>query len=204
MSQVHVIGAGLAGLAAALSLTAPGMPVVVHEAGPAAGGRCRSYFDKELGLRIDNGNHLLLSGNTAARAYIAETGAADDLSSPERSSFPFHGRPDRRALDMRPNRGPHPVVDLRAGRRVPQTRLSDYLRWRGSCVSATTRAVSDSMRRRPPLRATAGAPGGRRAEHPARRRSRPSAWRRHARDPDARRSRLHPDAAEAGPFGGTD
>ena len=68
MTHVHVIGAGLSGLSAALSLTAAGRPVTVHEAGSAAGGRCRSYFDKELGLRIDNGNHLLLSGNRAEQS----------------------------------------------------------------------------------------------------------------------------------------
>ena len=48
---VHIIGAGLAGLAAALEL----QDVVIYEAGPACGGRCRSYFDRELGCRIDNG-----------------------------------------------------------------------------------------------------------------------------------------------------
>jgi phytoene dehydrogenase-like protein len=77
MSHVHVIGAGLAGLAAALSLTAAGWAVTVHEAGPAAGGRCRSYHDRELGLLIDNGNHLLLSGNRAAFAFVEEIGAQE-------------------------------------------------------------------------------------------------------------------------------
>jgi len=41
----HIIGAGLAGLSAAVSLTAQGRPVVVHEATAFAGGRCRSYHD---------------------------------------------------------------------------------------------------------------------------------------------------------------
>jgi hydroxysqualene dehydroxylase len=39
---VHVIGAGLAGLAAAVRLAARGTSVVVHEAAGQAGGRCRS------------------------------------------------------------------------------------------------------------------------------------------------------------------
>ena len=38
--QLHIIGAGLAGLSAALTATA--RAVTVYEAGPAAGGRCRS------------------------------------------------------------------------------------------------------------------------------------------------------------------
>ena len=73
--RVHVIGAGLAGLSAALALTAAGRAVTVWEAGPAAGGRCRSYLDRELGIRVDNGNHLLLSGNTDAIFAKSDAGS---------------------------------------------------------------------------------------------------------------------------------
>jgi phytoene dehydrogenase-like protein len=58
---VHVIGAGLAGLSAAVKLAGQGDRVVVHEATAFAGGRCRSYHDASVGMTIDNGNHLLLS-----------------------------------------------------------------------------------------------------------------------------------------------
>ena len=68
---VHVIGAGLAGLSAAVRLAAAGTSVAVHEAAPHAGGRCRSYFDQTLGMVIDNGNHLVLSGNHATLDYLA-------------------------------------------------------------------------------------------------------------------------------------
>ena len=64
----HVIGAGLAGLAAAVVLAGAGRQVRLYEAAGHAGGRCRSYFDAELGCRLDNGNHLLLSGNHQAVA----------------------------------------------------------------------------------------------------------------------------------------
>ena len=43
--SVHVVGAGLAGLAAAVALAEDGYSVLLHEASPHAGGRCRSYFD---------------------------------------------------------------------------------------------------------------------------------------------------------------
>ena len=69
---VHVIGAGLAGLAAAVRLATHGTSVVVHEAAGQAGGRCRSYHDPALDMAIDNGNHLLLSGNHAALSYLAD------------------------------------------------------------------------------------------------------------------------------------
>ena len=71
--HVHVVGAGLAGLAAALALSRAGRAVTVHEAAGQAGGRCRSYYDKTLECRIDNGNHLLLTANRAAMGYLEET-----------------------------------------------------------------------------------------------------------------------------------
>ena len=75
LSRVHVIGAGLSGLSAAVELASAGAPVAVHEASPQAGGRCRSYFDVALDMEIDNGNHLVLSGNRATLAYAEKIGA---------------------------------------------------------------------------------------------------------------------------------
>ncbi len=75
MAKVHIVGAGLAGLSAAVSLSGSGRKVVLHEAAKQAGGRCRSYFDPSLGLTIDNGNHLLLSGNADALGFLREVNA---------------------------------------------------------------------------------------------------------------------------------
>ncbi|MEM1409929.1 MAG: FAD-dependent oxidoreductase, partial [Pseudomonadota bacterium] len=58
---VHIIGAGLAGLSAALHALDRGASVAVYEASGQAGGRCRSYHDSRLDRMIDNGNHLVLS-----------------------------------------------------------------------------------------------------------------------------------------------
>jgi hydroxysqualene dehydroxylase len=146
MSHVHVIGAGLAGLAAALTLTRAGRSVTVHEAGPAAGGRCRSYFDKELDLRIDNGNHLLLSGNSAARAYIAEIGATDRFHSPGEAVFPFFDIKTGKRWRVRPNGGRIPWWVLVDSRRVPDTRLLDYLRMARIVLIDDDRTVAEAMR----------------------------------------------------------
>ena len=89
MSRIHVVGAGLAGLAAATRLAAGGHAIVLHEASPQAGGRCRSYFDSELGCRIDNGNHLLLSGNKAALFYIERIAALDTFERVAEAAIPF-------------------------------------------------------------------------------------------------------------------
>src|SRR5262249_11316141 len=68
--QIHVVGAGLAGLSAAVRLAAAGHRVIIHEASNQAGGRCRSYHDAALGMTIDNGNHLVLSGHRATLDYL--------------------------------------------------------------------------------------------------------------------------------------
>lgn len=127
MPTIHVIGAGLAGLAAALSCAKAGRRVAVYEQGPAAGGRCRSYFDRGLGVRIDNGNHLLLSGNTATMAYLEQIGARDTLIGPGRASFAFMDLANGERWRLEPGMGRLPWWVLRAARRVPGTRLRDYL-----------------------------------------------------------------------------
>jgi squalene-associated FAD-dependent desaturase len=125
--HVHVIGAGLAGLSAAVALCEAGHRVAVIEAGPAAGGRCRSYFDRELGLRIDNGNHLLLSGNRSAFAYLDTIGARSTLVMPREPLFPFIDLSNGLRWVLRPNLGRIPWWVLSHKRRVPGTYASDYL-----------------------------------------------------------------------------
>ncbi len=125
--HVHVIGAGLAGLSATLALTARGRTVTVYEAGPVAGGRCRSYFDRELGLTIDNGNHLLLSGNRAAMRYLSAFGGRSAMARPDEPMFPFIDLTNGQRWAVRPNRGLLPWWVLSRARRVPDTTLMDYL-----------------------------------------------------------------------------
>lgn len=52
---VHVIGAGLAGLSAAVELQRRGRRIVLHDAHAHAGGRCRSWFDGTLNTTLDSG-----------------------------------------------------------------------------------------------------------------------------------------------------
>ncbi len=125
--KVHVIGAGLAGLAAATDLAARGIPVVLSEAAPQAGGRCRSYWDAMLGLDIDNGNHLILSGNHATLAYLDRLGARDGLEAAPSASFPFMDLATNERWTVGANDGPIPWWLFVAGRRVPGVKIRDYV-----------------------------------------------------------------------------
>ncbi|MGH6988836.1 MAG: hydroxysqualene dehydroxylase HpnE [Stellaceae bacterium] len=125
-SEIHVVGAGLAGLAASLRLAEAGLTVALHEAAPQAGGRCRSYFDAGLGCRIDNGNHLLVAGNRAAMDYLAMIGAADSLVGPSEPRYDFLDLATGERWQFRPNRGRVPWWLLRRDRRISGTRLTDY------------------------------------------------------------------------------
>jgi hydroxysqualene dehydroxylase len=147
MQRVHIIGAGLAGLSAAVALAGKGRSVAVYESASVAGGRARSYFDKELGLRIDNGNHLLLSGNAAAFRYIDTIGSRDQFDGPGRPFFPFVDLKRLERWTLRPNKGRIPWWILSAGRRVPGTWWRDYLELRSFTRIKDDRPVADVMRR---------------------------------------------------------
>jgi hydroxysqualene dehydroxylase len=124
---VHIIGAGISGLAAAVRLTNAGRKVHVHEATQQAGGRCRSYFDAATNLTIDNGNHLLLSGNRHALAYAKSIGTEAGLIGPDSAQFPFVDirSGQRWLLDLGDGRLPLWLFD--ESRRVPDTGIRDYL-----------------------------------------------------------------------------
>ena len=123
----HVVGAGLAGLACAVKLAQEGRAVALYEAARMAGGRCRSYFDPALGLTIDNGNHLLLSGNRAARDYLARIGAAEALVGPEQCVFDFEDFASGLRWRLAPNASRLPWWIFVEARRVPGTKPLDYL-----------------------------------------------------------------------------
>ena len=126
MPHTHIIGSGLAGLSAAVALTQAGHTVTLYESGPAAGGRCRSYFDRALGCRIDNGNHLLLSGNRAALDFVATIGASDTLTGPAMPIFPFMDLATGERWTVAPNLGRIPWWVFSTSRGVKGARLSQF------------------------------------------------------------------------------
>ena len=88
----HVIGAGVAGLAAALRLAGRGLSVMLHEATPVAGGRCRALPDG-----TDNGTHALMGANRAALRFLADIGARAAWVEAEPEGLPVYDLADGRA-----------------------------------------------------------------------------------------------------------
>jgi len=125
--KTYVVGAGLAGLSAAVRLAGRGRRVVLVEGAAQVGGRCRSYDDGALGMTIDNGNHLVLSGNHATYGYLRAIGSQDRLVGPAQAMFDFCDVRDGRRWTLRPNAGPIGWWVLAKARRVPDTRAADYL-----------------------------------------------------------------------------
>src|SRR3984893_4198871 len=142
---VHIIGAGISGLSAAVRLANANYKVHVHEATQQAGGRCRSYFDAATNLTIDNGNHLLLSGNRHAVAYARSIGTEAGLVGPKSAQFPFVDlrTGQRWQLDLGDGRLPLWVFD--EARRVPDTGLFDYLALMPLIWAAKSKLVGDAI-----------------------------------------------------------
>ena len=141
----HIVGAGLSGLSAAVALAGKGRRVVVYEAAVQAGGRCRSYHDREIDRLIDNGNHLVLSGNESVRRYLKLVGASERLVGPVGEGFRFLDVTRNRTFSVRPNNGPIPWWIWAPSRRVPDTRARDYLGAVGLAFSRPEAVVANRL-----------------------------------------------------------
>lgn len=142
---IHVIGAGLAGLSAAVFLAGKAKNVVVHEASGQAGGRCRSFYDETLGCRIDNGNHLVLSGNHATIKYLDRIGAKGVLVGPERAEFPFMDLRTGERWQVKPDRWIIPWSLMTAKGRVPGSSIGEYLRGLTMAWASPDKTISQCL-----------------------------------------------------------
>ncbi len=74
--RVAVVGAGYAGMAAAVTLAGRGIPVTVFEAGAVPGGRARRVISQ--GNELDNGQHVLIGAYSELFRLMRVVGVSDD------------------------------------------------------------------------------------------------------------------------------
>lgn len=79
MKKVIIIGGGFAGLSAAVELSSAGFPVTLIEQRRFLGGRAYSFFDKNSGLELDNGQHILMGCYEQTFRFLEKIGASDNL-----------------------------------------------------------------------------------------------------------------------------
>jgi squalene-associated FAD-dependent desaturase len=123
---VHIAGGGISGLSAGVRLADAGYRVRVYEAAQQVGGRCRSYFDGATNLTIDNGNHLVLSGNHSVLAYARKIGSEAGLQGPPKAEFQFIDIAANKRWTLQINDGRVPFWVFDRNCRVPDTSLADY------------------------------------------------------------------------------
>jgi zeta-carotene desaturase len=75
--DVVIIGAGIAGLTAAVHLAERGARVCVLEAKAVLGGRATSFSDPQTGERVDNGQHVLVGCYRETFAFLKKVGTDD-------------------------------------------------------------------------------------------------------------------------------
>lgn len=155
---LHVVGAGLAGLAAATAAARAGVRVVLHEAAGHAGGRCRSFRDEKLDRVIDNGSHLLLGANRTALAYARAIGGNEAMvAHPPR--FPFVDLDSGACWTVSPDRLPAGLFEIFSALGLPWVGASQSVAarlgrgasfdrlWRPMCEAILNTAPEDASAR---------------------------------------------------------
>ncbi len=150
-ARAVVAGAGLAGLSAAVRLAEAGLAVRIADSAAQAGGRCRSYHDPQLGLTIDNGNHLVLAGNRAVAGFRETIAPLCRSPDPDHADFAFADLESGARWTIRINDGPLPWWIFSSACRVPGTGVLDYLRLVSLLIGSPSDTVGDRFAPRGPL-----------------------------------------------------
>jgi zeta-carotene desaturase len=151
--DVAVIGAGVAGLAAASALAERGKRVVVLEARGELGGRATAFRDRETGELVDNGQHVLFGCYHDTFRFLRRIGAEDRVRVQPSLEVPYFD-PDGRRTVLRCPRWPAPL-HLLGGvfawdalplvEKLGALRIAPGLRGTASRVKETQATVADFL-----------------------------------------------------------
>lgn len=97
-AKIAVVGAGYAGLAAAVRLAQNGVPVTLYEAASTLGGRARRIAYQ--GETLDNGPHILLGAYTVMRELINLVAPSSDALVRMRLRIKIHEKLDFRGWPL--------------------------------------------------------------------------------------------------------
>lgn len=123
--DVIVVGAGVAGLAAATALAGDGAAVTLLERRPFVGGRAYSYAHPALGETIDS-QHVILGCCTNFIDLITQAGAADTVRWYDELCFlEANANGDARRSWIRPGGLPAPSHNMMSFLRAPMLGLRD-------------------------------------------------------------------------------
>ena len=98
--RVAIVGAGLAGLAAAVDLVDAGHQVDLYEARPFMGGKVGSWEDPD-GNHIEMGLHVFFFNYANLFALMRKVGAIDNLLPKDHTHLFVNKGGDLRELDFR-------------------------------------------------------------------------------------------------------
>ncbi|MDI2091045.1 hydroxysqualene dehydroxylase HpnE [Commensalibacter oyaizuii] len=144
--HIHIIGGGLAGLSAAVSLSRQAdSQVIVYESSPACGGRARSFYDASLDRLIDNGNHLILSGNQAVFEYLRLIDSIDSLTGSGYPLFPFVDLEEKKRWDLLLSMGKFPWWLFFSKHRVPGFRFPELFALWNLLKADASQTVADCL-----------------------------------------------------------
>lgn len=125
--NVAVIGAGLAGLAAACDVAGAGGRVIVLERRPWAGGKTYSFAERETGEAVDNGQHIAMRCTTEYVDFLRQIGTDHLVRWQDRLRVPVFDADGRRS-DLAASGLPAPLHLAPSFVRYAHLRLPDKLR----------------------------------------------------------------------------
>jgi hydroxysqualene dehydroxylase len=125
--DVVVVGAGFAGLSAAVRLVTRGARVLVVEARRRLGGRATAFADQATGELVDNGQHAIFGCYHETFAFLEAIGVAGDVRLDERLDLEVVDRAGRRSRLQTAHSLPPPLHLVGGMLRWPALGLADRL-----------------------------------------------------------------------------